>query len=152
MRIRTLSLTILALSACAGGTPAPADSTVSAPPAPAAAIDWAPIDSILGRTGAMQPGDVRRYGMPRGDLKVTAGGVQVRPSFALGSWIAFKAHGTGAVAIHAHRGVKYDVIIIGGGHNGLTAAAYLARAGRRVLCRSTAGEPQVRRSSIPTWR
>ena len=27
----------------------------------------------------------------------------------------------------------YDAIIIGGGHNGLVAAAYLARAGRRVL-------------------
>jgi phytoene dehydrogenase-like protein len=27
----------------------------------------------------------------------------------------------------------YDAIVIGGGHNGLTAAAYLARAGRRVL-------------------
>src|SRR3954447_20153008 len=27
----------------------------------------------------------------------------------------------------------HDAIIIGGGHNGLTAAAYLARAGRRVL-------------------
>src|SRR5437867_4153377 len=29
--------------------------------------------------------------------------------------------------------VKYDVIVIGGGHNGLTTAAYLARAGRKVL-------------------
>jgi phytoene dehydrogenase-like protein len=28
---------------------------------------------------------------------------------------------------------KYDVIVIGGGHNGLVHAAYLARAGRRVL-------------------
>ncbi len=28
---------------------------------------------------------------------------------------------------------KYDAIIIGGGHNGLVTAAYLARAGRRVL-------------------
>jgi phytoene dehydrogenase-like protein len=29
--------------------------------------------------------------------------------------------------------VKYDVAVIGGGHNGLTCAAYLARAGRKVL-------------------
>jgi phytoene dehydrogenase-like protein len=28
---------------------------------------------------------------------------------------------------------KYDAIIVGGGHNGLVTAAYLARAGRRVL-------------------
>ena len=29
--------------------------------------------------------------------------------------------------------MKYDAIVIGGGHNGLTAAAYLARVGRTVL-------------------
>jgi phytoene dehydrogenase-like protein len=28
---------------------------------------------------------------------------------------------------------RYDAIVIGGGHNGLTAAAYLAKAGRKVL-------------------
>src|SRR6516225_7453335 len=28
---------------------------------------------------------------------------------------------------------KYDAIIIGGGHNGLVNAAYLARAGKKVL-------------------
>lgn len=28
---------------------------------------------------------------------------------------------------------RYDAVIVGGGHNGLTCAAYLARAGRRVL-------------------
>ena len=28
---------------------------------------------------------------------------------------------------------KYDAIIVGGGHNGLVAAAYQARAGRKVL-------------------
>ena len=29
--------------------------------------------------------------------------------------------------------MKYDAIVVGGGHNGLTSAAYLARAGRTVL-------------------
>ena len=29
--------------------------------------------------------------------------------------------------------MTYDAIVIGGGHNGLTTAAYLARAGRKVL-------------------
>jgi phytoene dehydrogenase-like protein len=31
-------------------------------------------------------------------------------------------------------GQHYDVIVIGGGHNGLVNAAYLARAGKKVLC------------------
>jgi phytoene dehydrogenase-like protein len=33
----------------------------------------------------------------------------------------------------ALNGSKYDVIVIGGGHNGLVNAAYLARAGKKVL-------------------
>jgi phytoene dehydrogenase-like protein len=28
---------------------------------------------------------------------------------------------------------RFDVVVVGGGHNGLTCAAYLARAGKRVL-------------------
>ncbi len=28
---------------------------------------------------------------------------------------------------------QYDVVIVGGGHNGLTTAAYLAKSGKKVL-------------------
>ena len=52
--------------------------------------EWKPVDQALGRSGAMQPGGVYRVSFPRGDLKVTAAGVSVRPALALGSWVAFK--------------------------------------------------------------
>lgn len=38
-----------------------------------------------------------------------------------------------ALADPSPAAVDHDVVIVGGGHNGLTAAAYLARAGKRVL-------------------
>ncbi len=38
----------------------------------------------------MQPGGVLRFGFPRSDLHVTADGVVLRPTFALGSWVAFR--------------------------------------------------------------
>ena len=87
------------LSACS--TPASDDlaKTDSSAPAAATAIEWSRVDSALGRTGTEQTGNVRRYGMPRTDLRVTAYGVTLRPAFALGSWIAFAPHGTGAVAM-----------------------------------------------------
>ena len=39
----------------------------------------------------------------------------------------------GVVAAERIDNRQYDAIVVGGGHNGLTAAAYLARAGRSVL-------------------
>jgi hypothetical protein len=57
--------------------------------------DWAAVDQALGRKGAAQPGGVMKYGFPRSDLHVTAGGVQVKPALALGSWIAFEPVGGG---------------------------------------------------------
>jgi phytoene dehydrogenase-like protein len=38
-----------------------------------------------------------------------------------------------ASIVNGSKSSKYDVIVIGGGHNGLTNAAYLARAGKKVL-------------------
>jgi hypothetical protein len=51
---------------------------------------WAPVEQILGRTAVPQAGDVMRFNFPRRDLRVTVGAVQVKPSLALGSWVAFK--------------------------------------------------------------
>jgi hypothetical protein len=60
----------------------------------AQAIDWQKVDEALGRKPAVS-GDVHRYGFPRSDLTVTLDGVIIKPSLALGGWIAFKpAHGS----------------------------------------------------------
>src|SRR5262252_1435879 len=64
----------------------------------AQAIDWAKIDGILGRTGAVG-GSVHRWGFPRSDLQVTLDGVTIRPSLALGGWIAFQPMGNMAMAM-----------------------------------------------------
>src|SRR5947208_10469222 len=50
---------------------------------------------------------------------------------------------------------KYDVIVIGGGHNGLVNAAYLARAGKRVLVlerRHVLGGAAVTEEVFPGFR
>ena len=60
---------------------------------------WAAVDTVLGREGKDLPGDVRRYGFPRSDLRVTAGSVAVEPLLALGSWAAFRATGSGAMTM-----------------------------------------------------
>lgn len=44
----------------------------------------------MGRSGAMQPGNVLKFSFPRSDLQVTASGVSLKPAFALGSWVAFR--------------------------------------------------------------
>ena len=51
--------------------------------------------------------------------------------------------------------MRYDAIVIGGGHNGLTAAAYLARAGRKVLVlerRHVLGGAAVTEEVFPGFR
>ncbi len=64
----------------------------------AQAIDWAKVDGILGRTAAVG-GAVHRYGFPRTDLQVTLDGVTIRPTLALGGWVAFEPMGNMAMAM-----------------------------------------------------
>jgi hypothetical protein len=68
-------------------------------PAAAADIDWAKVDQALGKTGANQPGEIHKYGLPRTDLHVTVDGVTIKPAFALGGWLAFKPMGAGAMVM-----------------------------------------------------
>ena len=64
-----------------------------ATPALADEADWQEVEKALGVSGSMEPGDVYKVGLPRSDLQVTADGVQIKPSFALGSWLAFEPTG-----------------------------------------------------------
>jgi hypothetical protein len=60
-------------------------------------IDWNRVATALGRAGAVQPGGVYKVGMPRSDLHVTVGSVQIKPALALGSWVGFKQNGENEV-------------------------------------------------------
>ncbi len=65
----------------------------------AAEGDWSKVDQVLGRKGAEQAGGVHRYGFPRSDLKVTVDGVAIKPSFALGGWVAFEPMSSGGAML-----------------------------------------------------
>ena len=71
-------------------------STVAA--AEAQSIDWAKVDGVFGRASAVG-GSVHRWGFPWSDLQVTLDGVTIRPTLALGGWIAFQPMGNTAMAM-----------------------------------------------------
>lgn len=63
-------------------------------PAAQAAAPWEDqIAAALGKAGSEMPGGVYRVGFPRTDLHVALDGVQLKPTLALGSWLAFVQHG-----------------------------------------------------------
>jgi hypothetical protein len=61
--------------------------------------DWEPIERVMGKAGTMEADGVLRFSFPRSDLQVTARGVAIRPALALGSWVAFKRMGDGAMVM-----------------------------------------------------
>lgn len=81
-------LLVTMLLGLAAGCAHQADS--HSPDAPPVSVDWKAVDQAIGKPGAMQPGDVYKFGMPRSDLLVKVGDVQLKPTLALGSWLAFK--------------------------------------------------------------
>jgi hypothetical protein len=63
------------------------------------ASDWSAVEQALGRKGASNPGDVIKFSFPRSDMSVSVAGVQLKPAFALGSWVAFEHASDGAIAM-----------------------------------------------------
>jgi len=68
-------------------------------PTGGAVVDWSAVDAAMGRPGTQQAFEVHRYNFPRGDLRVTAAGVTIRPALALGGWIAMKEVPDGVVTM-----------------------------------------------------
>lgn len=56
---------------------------------PAAATEWKNVEDAFGFPGDHLPGGVIRFNMPRKDLHVTLGGIEIKPGLALGAWAAF---------------------------------------------------------------
>jgi Domain of Unknown Function (DUF1259) len=60
----------------------------------AADNNWqAQVGQALGKSGSAMAGGIYRVGLPRTDLKVTLDGVELKPGFALGGWLAFEKSG-----------------------------------------------------------
>ena len=81
IRLQTVLFASVVMLASVGASPAAAQAPLAG------------VAEALGRPGADQPGGVVRFGFPRSDLTVVAGGVTLKPALALGSWIAFKSMG-----------------------------------------------------------
>jgi hypothetical protein len=64
-----------------------------------AASDWTAVGKALGKAGSVQAGGVYKVGLPRSDLKVTLDGVALKPTLALGSWVAFHDVGDQAMVM-----------------------------------------------------
>jgi hypothetical protein len=80
-----LKKTVLMSLLCAVAAAGSANSGYAAP-------DWKAVADALGKSGTDMNG-VYRVGLPRFDLHVTLDGVVLKPTLALGSWLAFAPSG-----------------------------------------------------------
>ena len=51
---------------------------------------WDKVGEAFGKAGTEMPGGVYRIALPRTDIKATLDGVELKPGFALGGWLAFQ--------------------------------------------------------------
>ena len=51
---------------------------------------WTRVGEALGKPGTELPSGVYRVALPRTDLKVILDGIEIKPGFALGGWLAFE--------------------------------------------------------------
>jgi hypothetical protein len=59
-------------------------------------LDTKAIEQAIGKPGELKE-DVYKISLPRKDLSVSVKGIELKPGFALGSWIAVKQAGKEAV-------------------------------------------------------
>jgi hypothetical protein len=71
---RNLLAKVIIITACvvSTGQTRPANTQSSA-------ADWKAVETAIGKTGSLQPGDVFKIGLPRNDLTVTVRGVSISP-------------------------------------------------------------------------
>jgi Domain of Unknown Function (DUF1259) len=79
---RTLSVIVILLASLAR-------TAVAQAPGDQKPGEWQAVEDVFGFPPANLPGGVARFNMPRKDLHVTLGGVEIKPGLALGAWAAF---------------------------------------------------------------
>jgi hypothetical protein len=61
--------------------------------------EWDAVKDAFGQGGQPQEGGGMKFGLPRSDMNVRIGDVQLKPTLALGSWVAFDSPGKKAMVM-----------------------------------------------------
>lgn len=86
-KIRVLMMSLALISTCVAMAQTAAQS----------GVDWKAVEQAFGRSGQEQADGAYKFGLPRRDLQVRVEGVEVRPTLALGSWVAISSPGPDAM-------------------------------------------------------